>query len=200
MNSNGIIKDPTTSKQAAVIAGANTGVNGLRVYIGATDPVSDLPVFVTYEHHQRHEGETHQAQDLQETLATSTVKYGLTVPTFATTIQSPHLLIQVDCYAGAVRVDIYEGATFTGGSTLTPANQNRNSATVPGMTIKTGVTSTNGTQLPMSMYFGTASNIGARESTEIILKSNTIYRVDVVGKVAGTDALVRFIWYEDLGV
>ena len=34
----------------------------------------------------------------------------------------------------------------------------------------------------------------------MVLKSNTIYRVDVVGRAVGIEAIIGFLWYEDLGV
>ncbi len=39
-----------------------------------------------------------------------------------------------------------------------------------------------------------------RQSSEWVTKSNTTYRIDVVGLAAGARAAVSFNWYEDLGV
>lgn len=186
---------------AAVIAGAFTGEKGLRVFGGPTDPVSDIPVGIDFGHHQRHEGETHRAEYFDQSLDTNTVKFALTVPVYASLIHAPHLLIMSEVYNGSLLVRIYEGATFTGGSDLPSKNANRNSLTTPGMTIKSGVTSTDGTLLPFSHYVGAGSReAGSRATDEILLKSNTVYRVDLIGLTAGTDAILHFEWYEDLGV
>ena len=45
---------------AKVITGYFTGEKGLRVFVGPTDPISDMPVFILAEHHHMHEGEMHQ--------------------------------------------------------------------------------------------------------------------------------------------
>lgn len=186
---------------AEVVAGAFTGVKGLRVYGGPTDPVSDIPVGIDFGHHQRHEGETHRAEYFDQSLDTNTVKFAITVPVYANTIYAPHLLILSEVYNGSILVRIYEGATFTGGLDLPSKNANRNSANTPGMTIKSGVTSTDGTLLPFSHFVGAGTReSGSRATDEILLKSNTVYRVDLIGLTAGTDAIVHFEWYEDLGV
>lgn len=171
------------------------------VQIGPGDIISNIPVVMQYDHHQIHEGESTRFQDVQVSLSTSTVKYGLTVPTYAVTIRAPHLIITCDVYNGTVLVQMYESATFTNGSAVTGYNRNRNSNTTPGLTIATGVTSTNGTLID-SFYVGSGSRSAAsnRASVEWVLKSNTIYRVDVIGQVAGTAAIIGFDSYEDLGV
>lgn len=171
------------------------------VQIGPGDIISNLPVVMQYDHHQIHEGETTRFQDVQSSLGSGTVKYGLTIPTYAVTIRAPHLLITADVYNGAVLVQMYEAATFTGGSPMTGYNRNRNSTTTPGMTIATGVTSTNGTLID-SFYVGAGSRSAAsnRAAVEWVMKSNTIYRVDVIGQVSGTAAIIGFDSYEDLGV
>lgn len=173
----------------------------MNVQIGPGDPISNLPVVMDFEHHQVHEGETWLALSRQDSLGTTTVKYGITVPVFANTIAGPHMLIDVDIYDGAARVDLYAEATFTGGSLITPANRNRNVAGSPGTTVTGGVTSTDGTLIE-SFYVapgkGTAS--GSRPASEWVLKSGAKYRLDLVGQSQNTKAIARFNWYEDLGV
>lgn len=173
----------------------------LNVQIGPGDVISNIPVMIDFDHHQVHEGEYYLAQNIQASLGTNTVKYGITVPVFADVTRCPHVVITCDVYNGAALVQMYEGSTFTSGSDVTANNRNRNSLNVAGMTIKSGVTSTNGT-LVKSFYAGAGSRTSgsSRSDAEMVLKSNTVYRVDVVGQVAGTAAVVGFSWYEDLGV
>jgi hypothetical protein len=174
------------------------------VQIGPGDIVSNLPVVVDYEHHQVHEGETHHSIDQQLSLGTNTVKYEITVPTFnpADASRCPHMMIEVDVYNGAARCDFYENpGAATGGSSMTIFNRERNIATTPGTSVKTGVTITGGTLIE-SFFSGSGSKAvgGNRSGTEWILKSNETYRVDLVGLTSGTQAIVTFGWYEDLGV
>ncbi len=175
--------------------------SALNVIVGPGDPISNIPVFMDFEHHQVHEGETYKAIDSQPSLGTATVKYAFAVPTFVNTIHAPHLLTEVDTYDGSARIDIYEGATFTGGTSTTKNNRNRNISSVSSASTVTGVTSTNGTLID-SFYVGGGNKLAGvnRQSSEWVTKSNTTYRIDVVGLAAGTRAVVSFNWYEDLGV
>lgn len=178
-----------------------TGITGYRVYIGATDPVSDLPVVVDFEHHQVHEGETYIVNNKQLSLGTGTVKYKITVPAYANTIYAPHMVIGTYVNDGTVLIDIYEGGTITGGTPQTSYNRNRNSGNVAHSTITLGVTASGG--LLLYSFFGGAGNRSAgdnRSSSELILKSDSEYYVEVKGLLAGTEAIIYFNWYEDLGV
>lgn len=197
-----VIRDATTGLLASVEARKQTPTgNALNVQIGPGDVISNIPVMIDFDHHQLHEGETYKAINAQASLGTGTVKYGFTVATYANTIQAPHLVVAVDVYNGTVRVDIYETATFTGGSLLTANNRNRNVATAAASTVNTGVTSTNGTLIDSFYAGGGAKTAGDnRQGSEWVLKSNTIYRIDIIGQVANTAAVVSFNWYEDLGV
>lgn len=111
------------------------------------------------------------------------------------------MIITAFVYNGSARIDLYHTATFTNGSLLTANNRNRNVATAAASTVTTGVTSTNGTLL--DSYFVGAGAKGSgdtRAASEWVLKSAGIYRVDLVGLVANTQAIIHFDWYEDLGV
>lgn len=196
------IKDATGTAVASVEARKQTPTgNALNVQIGPGDTISNVPVIMDFEHHQVHEGETFLAQDKQAALGSGTVKYSIVVPTYANTIQAPHMVIVCDVYNGNTTVDIYETATFTGGSALTNRNRNRNIADDSTVVIKTGVTSADGT-LIKSFYAGAGKSTSgsSRTESEMVLKSNTTYRVDIIGRSAGTEAIVGFMYYLDLGV
>jgi hypothetical protein len=196
------IRDAVTGLTATVEARKQTPTgNALNVQIGPGDIVSNIPVFIDLTEHQIHEGETHHAIDVQASLNSGTVKYGITVATYANTIQAPHFTMAVDCYGGSAKVQIYEGATFTGGTLLTKYNKNRNSANTDATTIKTGVTSTDGTLIDVFYVGGGVKTAGSGNSRdEWILKSNTIYRIDVTGLATPIEAVVMFDYYADLGV
>lgn len=175
--------------------------SALNVIVGPGDPISNIPIFMDFEHHQVHEGETYKAIDSQPALGTATVKYAFVVASHNPTVSAPHLLIEVDTYNGSARVDLYEGASFTGGTSMTRYNRNRNSTSVPTASALTGVTSTTGTLID-SFYVGGGNKIAGnnRQGSEWVTRTNTTYRIDVDGLVAGTEAVVSFNWYEDLGV
>ena len=183
------------------ISGAVTGEKGLRVYIGPTDPISDIPVVMEFGQHQVHEGESHGAGFYTTTVAT--ISFGLTVPVYTNTIQAPHLIFHAQIYEGAGMLSLFEGSTFTGGTPVLDYNRNRNSATVPGMTIKSGVTVTAaGTRLPYTQFVGASQKTSgeSRSLDEIVLKSNTIYTVVFEELSPITRLALHFEWYEDLGV
>jgi hypothetical protein len=175
--------------------------NVLQVQIGPGDPISNIPVVMDFLQHQIHEGEMFHCLDPQLTLNASTVKYGITVPTYANLTQTPHLNIICDTHNGTALVLLYEGATFTGGSVVRQDNKNRNSANTDGTVIKTGVTSADGTLID-AFYTGATEKTAGQNGTkdEWPLKSNTIYRVDVIGQVNPTAAYVTFEFYADKGV
>lgn len=186
---------------AEVQTGVYTSQKGIRAFLGGTDPISDLPVFVDLAQHQVHEGESHGAQ--YYSTAPATIEFALTVPVYANTIQAPHLMINLTAYGGAMQVSLYEGSTHTGGTSLPGYNRNRNSATTPGMAILQGVTNvTPGTLLPHTFIVAAAEKQGDsnRSNDEVILKSNTEYRVVLEEVAATTRAIMHFEWYEDLGV
>jgi hypothetical protein len=178
-----------------------TKTKAINVQIGPSDVISNIPVVMDFQNHQVHEGEVHHAIDQQLTLNAGTVKYGIIVATYANTIQSPHFIMEVDSFDGWARVDIYEGATFINGTLLTKYNKNRNSAITDGTTITTGVTSTDGTLIDSFFVGGGVKAVGrSGVRDEWILKSNTIYRIDVIGGVNPTAAVVSFEYYADKGV
>lgn len=174
-----------------------TKTKAINVQIGPGDPISNIPVVMDFEHHQIHEGETHEVFDEQLSLGTSTVKYAIEVPTGS----YPHMVFACDLTGGSAHIRIYEGATFTNGSAKTSYNRNRNSLTAAETVVTAGVTSADGTQIE-SFLIGASNQVGGsnRTESEILLKTNTTYRVDVEGLDAGVKAIVKFRWYEDLGV
>lgn len=195
-------QDPTNGLSARVEARKQTPTgNALNVQIGPGDPISNVPVVMEFEHHQIHEGETFRAQSAQASLATGTVKYGITVGAYSPTVRAPHMVLACSVYNGSAKVLLYEGATFTSGAGITAYNRNRNVLTAAAATITGGVTSTDGTLIE-TFYVGTGSKTAGtfRADSEWVLKASTIYRVDLIGLAAGTEAVLSFNWYEDLGV
>ena len=189
---------------APVVTGANTGVKGLRVYGGPTDPISDIPVHIDYDHHQNHEGEAHQYTYRLTALGNNaTVYWRLVVPTYNPVIYSPHLRIEADVLAQTT-VNLYETPTTTADGTLqTTYNRNRNlSAIAAGMTVFLAPTVTAPGTLLSAHTIGDAT-AGSSETLnfdEWILSSGKVYLIGATANAAGNSVCLRLKWYEDLGV
>lgn len=202
INSNGLTVNGVNTP-IDIVTGQFTGQIGQRVFIGPTDPVSDIPVFVDFDHHQNHEGEAYQYAYYNASL-NGTVDFRLAVPAYATPIRSPHFSIELICDTTASLV-IYEAPTLTGNGSAVTTIRNRNrigTPNAPGMAIYTGATySATGTEL--ARYITIASTKAAistdSSKSEWILKPSTEYLVRLT---TGSSSIVmlRMNWYEDLGV
>lgn len=170
--------------------------DALNVQIGPSDPIGNIPVVMEFEHHQVHEGETHCAE--YYTASVNTIQFAVVVPASV----YPHMVIAASIIGGGGLIQVYEGSTYTGGAELVSKNRNRNSLTVPGTKVYSGITSSDGTLLPDSQLFSAAEKVGSssRAATEYVLKTGTTYRVDFTELTAASNLLIHFNWYEDLGV
>ena len=183
--------------------GPQTGVRGLRVFIGPTDPISDVPVFIEYEHHQVHEGESHQYTFPPASLAqNASIQHLFAVPGLSATTRTPHLTIEVGATA-ETWVYLYEGPVTAGsGTQQTAYNRNRNSGTSACSTVWLNPSvSSSGSILSAWILSGGGRTGGAtRDSTEWDLKASTNYLITAISKATGNDLVMRLQWYEDLGV
>lgn len=192
---------------AAVIAGSNTGVKGLRVYGGPTDPISDIPVMLDYSHHQNHEGESYQWLFFGAVNA-GTKDVRISVPNLTATTRTPHVLFEVISDNTTATISLYEGTTWTAAGQDDSANirnRNRNSANTPGTKIYVSgapalTPNALGTLLSVSYLFTSKASINIDQVlSEWILKTSTEYLFRVVTVGNGT-VLIRVHFYEDLGV
>ena len=187
-----------------VVTGPNTGERGLRVYGGPTDPISDIPVVMEFSHHQVHEGEAHIWSVLVSSLASGSNKdIRMVVPAGLTpTTRTPHLEFEV-ISTGEAEVYFYEASTYTAnGNQVTTKNRNRNSATVPTMTIFENPTvNAVGTLLWIGLTgSGTKAGGGDRGLGEFDLAANQVYTLRVTSRAAGNKVVIRLNFYQDLGV
>ncbi len=178
----------------------------LHVAIGPYDPISRIPVFIDFDHHQLHEGETWQ-YSWYGAVNTTTKNVKIVVPTAAATTRTPHLLTEVVA-DGSALIYLHEGATFSSEGVEDTAvyNRNRNVGGSAGTKIYvaggTALTVSNtGTKLWTGMLIAAskAALTSDRSLSEWDLKSNTVYLLQVVTGQA-TNVLIRLNWYEDLGV
>ena len=207
-NKNGVrIKDSLSETFASVEARKNTPTgNALNVQIGPGDPISNVPVVIEYDHHQVHEGEQHGYSNLTNSLASGSSKdFRINVPaTLDTVYEAPHMIFEVITTLEA-EAYIYEGMTYAvgnGGTVRTSHNRNRLGTPVTAATkiYEDTTPDTLGTNLWIGLT-GSANRAGAqgRSLTEWILKPGD-YLFRVTSRAAGCKVLIRFEWYEDLGV
>lgn len=180
----------------------------LNVQIGPGDPISNIPVVMLYDHHQIHEGETWRWSTLQTGGLNAGSNYDIvfTVPSLSSPalVYAPHFRFEVvaDSYSTAF---FYEGVSndSTAGSARTPINMERNGSYTPKLQITDGTSGASGTTLLwQGLITGSKSSAGSADtsSTEFILKSGTKYLFRFTSGTTGCKYLLRFIWYEDLGV
>lgn len=192
---------------AAVAARPISGTKAMAVSIGPTDPISDIPVMMPYDHHQLHEGELFR-WDLYVGLANGVSKdLRLVVPSITTPLNEvtrcPHLRFVFISSAGGDAF-LYETPTFTGnGTQRTPIAMERNGTYTSKLQIHEDPTvSVVGTQLYRGLLISGNTKAGSTEDsgTEFVLKNNTSYLVRFTSAGAGNQVLIRLLWYEDLGV
>jgi len=116
-----------------------------------------------------------------------------------------HLLFSVHSDLTAI-IELLEGpAAGTGGSEVTPVNNNRNSSNTSGLTVKTGVTAGAGGTSLMKRHIGSGTNPSsarpgeASRDSEILLKQNTIYLLKITSGAASNNVDYRLSWYEHTG-
>lgn len=197
------------SSEFNTVIGANTSVKGLRVYVGPTDPIGDLPVFIDYDHHQLHEGETFRYGFYTASLGNGANKdIRIVVPNIAlggaTAVQKcPHFRFEVISSVGGV-VTITEATTFSAnGTQRTPVALERNGTYVPKLQLWEDPTvNALGSQIYIGLLTASKQSAGAIMSSvnEFVLKNNTSYNLRFTSAGASNQVLIRFEWYEDLGV
>jgi hypothetical protein len=203
----GSIRDGATGLAAGVTARTQTPAgNALQVQIGPGDVISNLPVVIEYDHHQVHEGETWRWSTYVTSLNSGNNKdVRIVVPVISAPIVAgaPHFRFEVICDALS-DVYLYEGTTFTGnGTQRTPINLERNGSYTVKMEIWEDPTvNVIGTQLFRGVTFAAKNNSGGIDQPgfEFVLKSNTSYNFRVTSGTNALKVLIRFLWYEDLGV
>lgn len=184
--------------------------NALQVQIGPGDLISNLPVTILYDHHQIHEGETFRYEFYVNSLGSSSSKdIRLVVPTIsppdgvAMAARAPHFRFEVVASAQA-DVFIYEGTTFNAnGSQRTPISEERNGTYTPQLQLWEDPTvNVIGTQIYRGLLLASKNQAGNPDTSvnEFVLKSNTSYDFRVTSQSNSNIVLIRFVWYEDLGV
>lgn len=170
----------------------------LNVQIGPGDVISNIPVFMDFDHHQLHEGETFRWSVYVSSLASGVSKDirlvvpNITIPSGVNPVGlCPHFRFEVVADSNG-QLFMYETPTFTGNGTYTSKLQIWEDPTV----------SVVGSLIWQGVNFAakqSAGHIDTAES-EFVLKNNTSYLLRYTSGTAGLKLLLRMVWYEDLGV
>lgn len=190
-----------------VVAGtgeeASPVVPGFGITDGTTsvtiDPYAAAVPVIDVAHNQTHLGNMYTAGYRWTAQADNATLYmSIAVPSGYVA----HFIYEVVA-TGKAYIDLYEGATVSGGTSITPANKNRMSANTSHVTIKHDVTvSDAGTLIPQDGLIGggdkhTAIGGGAGLDAEFILKQNTTYLIAIQNKGgAAQDLAAVVLFYE----
>ncbi len=160
------------------------------------DKVGGCMVSIPYEHHEVHEGDHFGILDYATGQALGVVvAFIITTPN---TTKWAHFIPRIYSSTGAT-IEIHHTPTgVTGGTSITPVNSNRNSATSPTITVvkdPSAITSY-GTRLFGLLAGGAKVAGGASREDEWILKQNTVYSIKITSLANNNDIAWDFQWYE----
>ena len=170
-----------------------------------TDTTTNAVKCIDYPHNEIHSGDHYNIRNFT-TLAASgnRITFGVTTPN---TTKWAHMLFEIE---GTTQTEVrtWEGATCSGGTAVTPFNNNRNSVDTSTLTIVSdptisGATPTSGTLIESHSRGlegatpAKSSSAGtAKREDEWILKSGTTYIWEI--KSVGDDNIIDYsaTWYE----
>jgi len=176
-----------------------TGTNYVSGQSGIDSSTNDI-VTIEHEHNEIHEGDHYYIQGYIEINNGDTYYVKMTTPNTTTWL---HFIFDINS-TGICSTTLDEDATggMTGGSVITPINNDRNSSNTSANIIVSGVTSCTGYTTRVendkwgSSGFKETIGGGSSRSDELILKQNTVY---CRGFISGADNnIIQFkaSWYE----
>lgn len=161
---------------------------------------------ITTDHAYIHDGIAYRVMGKTGSLAAG-AKANVALTTPAGTVSYVHMRpAAFASTANLLEVRVTEGETVTGGTAITPANQNRNASRASTVVVKSGVTVT-----PAGLNVGTysigsggapsvpQSGSGFGQDNEILLKPATTYvfEFENTGSTTATVAYYNLFWYEE---
>ncbi len=165
------------------------------------DKVTNSLQTVDYPHHEIHAGDHYFMEGYVELDDTDTLHVKLVTPN---TTKWSHFKWEITS-TGVLTTTLDEDATggMTGGTSVIPINNNRNSANTSGMTITSGVTACTGyTTRVSNQKFGVATTPskatggGSGREDELMLKQNTVYCRSFTSGSNGNIVNFKASWYE----
>jgi hypothetical protein len=153
---------------------------------------------IEYEHHEIHSGSHFNYCDYQTGVALNgTIEFVMTVPD---TTEWPHLAFLVYSSTGAL-LELYEGTTgVSGGTSITPRNNNRNSSHASTVTLVKDPASITSDGTRASGYVAGAGRTAgfAERNRELVLKRNTAYLVRITSTASSNTISWCAEWYEHI--
>lgn len=195
-NQNEIDGDDTAIKGGT--DGSIIGNDGDRLLVNAgSRDISGSQDVIDHEHYMIHIGRSFNYSTYASGITNGTVtNFIIITPASPPWIHFRHLIWLRDNYL----VEIYEDATYTGGSTATSYNKSRGSANTTGLVIKTTPTITStGTRIwseKSGGAVGAASSISGADGLEWILKVSTTYLLRLTSQSASNAYSMGLNWYE----
>lgn len=165
---------------------------------GKLDPTTGSLVGMDYAHQEIHAGDHFFITNYVTLANTNTLVFGVTTPN---TTKWSHMYWEI-LTTGQTLFQIYEAATYTGGTPVTQFNNNRNSLTASTLSIVTAPSiSVAGTIISAALVGIASTNQKALGGTasrddEIILKQNTQYVFKFTSNSNDNNITYRAFWYE----
>lgn len=164
------------------------------------DVLAKYLIFILSTHHQIHEG-IDFSHSSQVTLGNGATRQFIFVTPNIT--RWAHFNLSMARSSGEANISIHEGVTADAdGTSITPINSNRNSATTSVMTLTHTPTNPVGTTLIFEEHWGNGKNIGGQSGirSEMNFKQNTRYLITITSEIAANDVSWVLNWYEHLNV
>ena len=171
--------------------------NGTFVPIRA-DSSTDSIQSIDYAHHEVHSGSHFMYSDSVELDSAGVQDYLITTPN---TTKWVHVIVHVDGSA-ITQFQVYEATDKSGTTLQTVYNNNRNSATLPTVTVHKATSGGTTDGVLLSQYKGGSATNQSKAGTstgnneEMILKQNTKYIIRITSGTNDNLTNLRLEWYE----
>lgn len=169
------------------------------IFVGAEDPTTGALALIPIEHKEIHEGHHYFIQNYTSVANGATYEFVISTPD-STTLS--HFNYKVDVEDDTTFV-LTQGVTASGGTPITPINNDLNSSNVSTLTwVHTPTSSTGGSIIAtqrMGNSVGAVSVIGGsvRSDGEIILRRNTKLSIKITNNASASKKVNwTFWWYE----
>jgi hypothetical protein len=164
------------------------------------DDATGLMNVITQEHHEIHDGNHYYMEGYLTMGISDTLYVKLVTPDNA---KWSHFLWSIES-GGILETTLHEGVSggMTGGSSVTPVNNDRNSANASNLVITSGVTVASDLGLKISGCKWGSRQIGGGQSREdeLILKQNTTYLRTFLSGASSNLVCFKATWYEHTNI
>lgn len=173
---------------------AKTQIVDLAGNIAEIDGVTKTLQTMNYEHHEIHEGNHYNYADYDNDVASSEIiNFVMTTPNTATRI---HFYFNIFSSLGAT-LELFEGTVATGGASIAPRNNERNSDNESTVTLVKDPTITNDGVRASGFLVGANREAGMIDrDREFVLKQNTSYLVRITSLANSNGISWDAEWYE----